>query len=73
MMLGIRRHECNHVFSNKLATMKDKESYNGFMSKVGRDVFRADLFNSACTTPKNMVSFLCDDVYNDKGIMIQEV
>ena len=71
-MLGLWRHECDCVFSNKLATMKDKESYDGFMSKVGRDVFGADLFNSSCATPKYMVSFLCDDVYDNERIMIQE-
>ena len=72
MILGLWRHECDRVFSDKLATTKDKESYDGFISEIGRDVFGADLYNAACTTPKYMVSFLRDDVYDEEGIMIEE-
>ncbi|KAL3815567.1 hypothetical protein ACHAXA_000299 [Cyclostephanos tholiformis] len=72
MILGLWRHECDRVFSDKLATMKDKESYDGFISEIGRDVFGADLYNAACTTPKFMVSFLRDDVYDEEGVMVQE-
>lgn len=72
MMLGLWRHECDRVFCDKLATTKDKESYEGFISEIGRDVFGNEFYNAACSTPKHMVSFLRDDVYDEDEILIEE-
>ncbi|KAL7543927.1 hypothetical protein ACHAXR_013293, partial [Thalassiosira sp. AJA248-18] len=72
MMLGLWRHECDRVFSDKLATVKDKESYDGFISEIGHDVFGKDFYDDACTSPKYMVSFLRDDVYDEDEILIEE-
>jgi len=72
MMLGLWKHECDRVFSDKLATMKDKESYEGFISEIGCDVFGDEFYNTACSTPKHMVSFLRDDVYDEDEVLIEE-
>ena len=72
MMLGLWRHECDRVFCDKLATTKDKESYEGFISEIGRDIFGNEFYNAACSTPKHMVSFLRDDVYDEDEILIEE-
>ena len=72
MMLGLWKHECDRVFSDKLATMKDKESYDGFVTEIGRDIFGEDLFDAACSAPKHMVSFLRDDIYDSDEILIAE-
>jgi dynein heavy chain len=72
MVLGLWRHECDRVFCDKLATAKDKESYEGFITAIGHDVFGNEAYESACSSPKYMVSFLRDDVYDDDEIMIEE-
>ncbi len=75
--------DCNFIDSNNkalerifvyclFATMKDKESYDGFVSEIGCDVFGKDLYDAACTTPKHMVSFLRDDIYDEDEILIEE-
>lgn len=72
MLLGIWKHECDRVFSDKLATMKDKESYDGFIADIGREIFGADAYDAACNSPKYMVSFLRDDVYDAEDVLIEE-
>ncbi|EJK46835.1 hypothetical protein THAOC_34479 [Thalassiosira oceanica] len=72
MLLGLWRHECDRVFSDKLSTIKDKESYGGFIDEIGRDVFGAPFYEQACGSPKYMVSFLRDDVYDDDEILVEE-
>ena len=72
MLLGLWRHECDRVFSDKLSTIKDKESYGGFIDEIGRDVFGAPLYERACGSPKYMVSFLRDDVYDEDEILVEE-
>ena len=48
MLIGLWKHECDRVFCDKLTTNKDKESYSNFVEKIGSDVFRDDLYRSAC-------------------------
>jgi dynein heavy chain len=72
MLLGLWRHECDRVFCDKLATAKDKESYEGFVKDIGHSVFGEKLYESSCSTPKYMVSFLRDDVYDEDEVLIEE-
>ena len=64
--------ECDRVFCDKLATAKDKESYGTFIDEIGNDVFGQELYTSACSEPKYMVSFLRDDVYDEDEILVEE-
>jgi dynein heavy chain len=72
MLLGLWKHECDRVFSDKLATIKDKESYEGFITDIGREIFGGDIYDAACSSPKYMVSFLRDDVYDAEDVLIEE-
>lgn len=71
MMLGLWRHECDRVFCDKLTSARDKESYDGLISEIGQDVF-PDAYDTACSSPKYMVSFLRDDIYDEDESLIDE-
>ncbi|KAL7522596.1 hypothetical protein ACHAWX_007291 [Stephanocyclus meneghinianus] len=70
MLLGLWRHECDRVFSDKLATAKDKNSYEGFLNEIGHKIFGKETYDAACSSPKYMVSFLRDDVCDEDGTVI---
>ena len=72
MLVGIWKHECDRVFSDKLTNNKDKESYEEFMKTIGVEEFGKDLFNTACGKKKYMVSFLRDDIYDEDEILVEE-
>ena len=72
MLIGLWKHECDRVFSDKLASDKDKESYEDYITDIGSNVFGEELYNQGCSTPKFMVSFLRDDVYDEDEILIEE-
>eukprot|EP00956_Cyclotella_meneghiniana_P009264 scaffold12733_cov74-Cyclotella_meneghiniana.AAC.6 len=72
MLLGLWRHECDRVFCDKLATAKDKESYEGFINEIGQSTFGQELYETSCSKPKYMVSFLRDDVYDEDEILVEE-
>ncbi|MFN9981434.1 MAG: hypothetical protein ACK53Y_16025, partial [bacterium] len=64
MLIGLWKHECDRVFSDKLTNNKDKGVYQEIITQVGVKAFGEDLFYSACCKEKYMVSFLRDDVYD---------
>lgn len=72
MLIGLWKHECDRVFSDKLTNNKDKDTYEGFMKDIGTDVFGEDLYSSSCGKPKYMVSFLRDDVYDEDEVLVEE-
>ena len=72
MLIGLWKHECDRVFSDKLTTNKDKGTYETMIKEIGWDVFGEDLYSSACGETKFMVSFLRDDIYDEDEILIEE-
>jgi dynein heavy chain len=72
MLIGLWKHECDRVFSDKLTTDKDKLSYEGFVKTIGTDVFGGSLYSTACSEPKHMVNFLRNDVYDEDDVLIEE-
>lgn len=72
MLLGLWRHECDRVFCDKLATAKDKETYDTFIKDIGQSVFGEEAYEASCSKPKFMVSFLRDDVYDEDEVLIEE-
>jgi dynein heavy chain len=71
MLIGLWKHECDRVFSDKLTTNKDKGLYQDIMMQIGGNTFGEDLFRSACCEEKFMVSFLRDDIYDEDEILIE--
>jgi dynein heavy chain len=72
MLVGLWKHECDRVFSDKLASEKDKTNYEDFITDIGSNEFGGELFNQACSDQKHMVSFLRDDVYDEDEILVEE-
>eukprot|EP00814_Leptocylindrus_danicus_P009510 CAMPEP_0116004988 /NCGR_PEP_ID=MMETSP0321-20121206/911_1 /TAXON_ID=163516 /ORGANISM="Leptocylindrus danicus var. danicus, Strain B650" /LENGTH=4605 /DNA_ID=CAMNT_0003473357 /DNA_START=128 /DNA_END=13942 /DNA_ORIENTATION=- len=72
MIVGLWKHECDRVFSDKLTNNKDKENYEKFITAIGQDVFGQNLYDAACGSTKYMVSFLRDDVYDEDEVLIEE-
>lgn len=72
MLLGIWKHECDRVFSDKLASDKDKANYEMFSKDIGSETFGEQLFLNACSQPKHMVNFLRDDVYDEDEVLVEE-
>lgn len=72
MLVGLWKHECDRVFSDKLTNNKDKENYEKFITEIGQDVFGQNLYDVACGNTKYMVSFLRDDVYDEDEVLIEE-
>ena len=71
-IVGLWKHECDRVFSDKLTNNKDKVSYEKMVADIGKDCFGEDLYGSACKEPKFFVSFLRDDVYDEDGVLQEE-
>jgi len=72
MLLGIWKHECDRVFSDKLTSNKDKGDYETFARQIGTELFTEDLYDSACKKTKYMVNFLRDDIYDEDEVLIEE-
>ncbi len=72
MLIGLWKHECDRVFSDKLASEKDKQNYEGIISKIGSTTFGEEFYMQGCSNPKYMVSFLRDDVYDEDEVLIEE-
>ena len=52
MLIGLWKHECDRVFCDKLATDKDKKTYEEFIQNIGREKFGISEYNSACSETK---------------------
>lgn len=72
MLIGLWKHECDRVFSDKLASDKDKDSYEQIISNIGKTIFGEEIYSDGCSKPKYMVSFLRDDVYDEDEVLVEE-
>lgn len=72
MLIGIWKHECDRVFSDKLCSVKDKASYESFIRDIGTSIFMNDEYEHACSETKFMVNFLRDGSYDDDGNLIED-
>lgn len=71
MLVGLWKHECDRVFSDKLTTHDDKMTYENIAKSIASDAFGEDTSIAAYSEPKFMVSFLRDDVYDEDGILME--
>ena len=72
MLIGLWKHECDRVFCDKPTTDIDKAAYEDFISEIGSNTFGENTFHEVCSNPKNTVSFLRDDTYDEDGAMTEE-
>jgi dynein heavy chain len=42
-LIGLWRHECERVFSDKLVSLPDKKIFQDYLDRVTKDVFRDKL------------------------------
>merc|ERR1719223_845821 len=65
-LLRIWKHECFRVFSDKLANLKDKATFESYLDAQMQESFGPDMCNAA-STPFYMVNFNRPDVYDANG------
>jgi dynein heavy chain len=70
-LIGLWRHECERVFSDKLVSLGDKKIFQDYLDRVTKDVFRdkLNLDDEQLITSYQFAIFLRDDVYEDDELI----
>lgn len=72
-LIGLWRHECERVFSDKLVSLPDKKIFTDYLDRVTKDVFRdkLNLDDEQLITSYQFAIFLREDVYDEDGELVE--